>query len=392
MRQSPTVTPALPTRLPKGGIAAATFVLASLSASGLAHAAFTDLKFSQYQVADSQWNVGNCTTTDTCEIYSKNPGTAYRIPASSGTITWQDGQYIAFVPNTGTDSATYPLVMTLFDANDNVVETLGTGRVLTAGTDAAGNSYFFFIGNDEITGQLFSGSVGMDSNDGLTLNGTLNPTLQQLNTFSANLSTVPLGAGEIFVPPAGDSPVPTLFSQVSTLERVLAQIDGATNLAQINGTFVNIAENTGVGGINGSILNTVSGITAAARSATADAIAIEYAIPVLNWGDMSTTVLGAVNTGEISLGLNAKVEDARTRSTEAVRVGLVQLGGSGGTGVLVINMASNMSGVDGRIANAMTSVSGTIGNLSTTTLGAVNTGSIVSGVNGTVQGIVELGS
>lgn len=392
MRQSPTVTPALPTRLPKGCIAAATFILASLSASGLAHAAFTDLKFSQYQVADSQWNVGNCTTTDTCQIYSKNPGTAFRIPASSGTITWQDGQFIAFVPNTGTDSATYPLVMTLFDADDNVVETLGTGRVLTAGTDAAGNSYFFFIGNDEHTGQLFSGSVGMDSNDGLTLNGTLNPTLQQLNTFSANLSTVPLGAGEIFVPPAGDSPVPTLFSQVSTLERVLAQIDGATNLAQINGTFVNIAENTGVGGINGSILNTVSGITAAARSATADAIAIEYAIPVLNWGDMSTTVLGAVNTGEISLGLNAKVEDARTRSTEAVRVGLVQLGGSGGTGVLVINMASNMSGVDGRIANAMTSVSGTIGNLSTTTLGAVNTGSIVSGVNGTVQGIVELGS
>lgn len=343
-------------------------------------------------MADSQWNVGNCTTTDTCQIYSKNPGTAFRIPASSGTITWQDGQYIAFVPNTGTDSATYPLVMTLFDANDNVVETLGTGRVLTAGTDAAGNSYFFFIGNDEHTGQLFSGSVGMDSDVGLTLNGTRNPTLQQLNTFSANLSTVPLGAGEIFVPPAGDSPVPTLFSQVSTLERVLAQIDGATNLAQINGTFVNIAENTGVGGINGSILNTVSGITAAARSATADAIAIEYAIPVLNWGDMSTTVLGAVNTGEISLGLNAKVEDARTRSTEAVRVGLVQLGGSGGTGVLVINMASNMSGVDGRIANAMTSVSGTIGNLSTTTLGAVNTGSIVSGVNGTVQGIVELGS
>lgn len=54
MRQSPTVTPAPSTRLRNGLIAAASFLLASLSASGLAHAAFTDLKFSRYQVADSQ--------------------------------------------------------------------------------------------------------------------------------------------------------------------------------------------------------------------------------------------------------------------------------------------------------------------------------------------------
>lgn len=345
-------------------------------------------------MADSQWNVQNCTTTSTCQITSKIPGTAYRIPASNGTISWQDGQYIAFMPNTGIGSETYPLVMTLFDANGTVVETMGTGRVLTAGTDAAGNSYFFFIGDDEHTGQLFSGSIGMDSTDGVTLTGTLSPTLQELNTFSALLSTEPLAEGEVYVPSSGESPIPTVFpqiSQISTLERVLAQIDGATNLARINGTFVNVADNSGVGGINGSILNTVSGITAMARSAAADAIAIEYTIPVLNWGDMSTTVLGAVNTGEISLGLNAKVEDVRTRSTEAVRVSLVQLGGSSETGVLVINMASNMSGVDGRIANTMHAVSGTIGDLSTTTLGAVNTGTIVSGVNGTVQGILKLG-
>ena len=44
-------------------------------------------------MADSQWNVQNCTTTSTCQITSKIPGTAYRIPASNGTISWQDGQY-----------------------------------------------------------------------------------------------------------------------------------------------------------------------------------------------------------------------------------------------------------------------------------------------------------
>ena len=40
----------------------------------------SDLKFGQYQIADSQWNVQSCTQTATCEIYSKNPGTAYQIP------------------------------------------------------------------------------------------------------------------------------------------------------------------------------------------------------------------------------------------------------------------------------------------------------------------------
>lgn len=40
----------------------------------------------------------------------------------------------------------------------------------------------------------------------------------------------------------------------------------------------------------------------------------------------------------------------------------------------------------------MKAVNGTIGDLSTTTLGAVNTGTITSGVHGTVQGIVSQSS
>lgn len=47
-----------------------------------------------------------------------------------------------------------------------------------------------------------------------------------------------------------------------------------------------------------------------------------------------------------------------------------------------------MTGVQGNITNTMTEVNGTIGGLSTTALGAVNTGTIVSGIDSTVQGIV----
>lgn len=258
----------------------------------------------------------------------------------------------------------------------------------------------------------------------------------------------------------------------SVLERVLSQIDNANNLAQVNGTFANIAENLGGGaivvynqiddgavvgtisedtykqgldaavtaalgsisydpdtnkyvyddephdtmgeavsaatadatetyaadfvraevsggGIDGSITNIVDGISEATQQALADSSvsAIEWNMPTLNFGDMSTTALGAVNTGDITLGVNSTVDEAKTTSTQAVSSVMEQLGGADGTGALVLNIASNMTGVNGSIMNNMAEINGTIANLSTTALGAVNTGTIVSGVNAAVTGI-----
>ena len=110
-------------------------------------------------------------------------------------------------------------------------------------------------------------------------------------------------------------------------------------------------------------------------------------MPTLNFGNMATTALGAVNTGDITLGVNSSVDDAKTTSTQAVSTVMEQIGGSADTGAIVLNVASNMTGVAGNITNTMTEVNGTIGNLSTTALGAVNTGTIVSGVNAAVNGI-----
>ena len=255
-------------------------------------------------------------------------------------------------------------------------------------------------------------------------------------------------------------------SAQSVLERVLSQIDNATNLASVNGTFANIAENIGdvtltmyadntgdlitqldydaqlvstkaaevgtitavavgfdyrtvnyatlalaiaaadafsvaaledtynpvqigTGGINGSINNVIDGIQQATQTATAGAAtSVEFNMPTLNFGNMATTALGAVNTGDITLGVNSSVDDAQTSSTKAVSSVMAQLGGSADTGAIVLNIASNMTGINGSINNAMTEVNATIGNLSTTALGAVNTGVIISGVNAAVNGIV----
>jgi hypothetical protein len=146
-------------------------------------------------------------------------------------------------------------------------------------------------------------------------------------------------------------------------------------------------------GVDGSITNKIEGITAAVTEASQKAIAgttnaYEFDLPTYDLGALSTTALGAVNTGDITLGVNSAVDEAKTTSTQAVSSIMTQLGGSVDTGAIVLNVASNMTGVNGSINNTMNNVNGALASASTTALGAVNTGTIVSGVNAAVNGIV----
>lgn len=143
--------------------------------------------------------------------------------------------------------------------------------------------------------------------------------------------------------------------------------------------------------IDASITNLITGVTDATAEAIAGAAtATEFVMPTVDLGDMSTTGLGAVNTGDITLGVNSAVDEATTTTTNAISAALGQVGGSADTGAIVINVASNAGAINGSINNVLNQVNGSIGNLSTTALGAVNTGTIVSGVEAAVQGIVGM--
>ncbi len=177
-------------------------------------AALTDVKFGQYQIADSQWNVSACLNTTTCQIYSKQPGTAYKIPWTSGQVQWSAGDYIKFELS---GNASYPYLAKQYNSAGNVKATVGTGKIVNMGPD-----YFFFVGNDNNTGQLFSGSSGMSNTSGVTWTGTQNPTIQQADTYAnATYSTVPLSQGQTATttPSSGQtSPVPTaIYSNSSTV-------------------------------------------------------------------------------------------------------------------------------------------------------------------------------
>ncbi|WP_322896259.1 MULTISPECIES: hypothetical protein [unclassified Yoonia] len=143
--------------------------------------------------------------------------------------------------------------------------------------------------------------------------------------------------------------------------------------------------------IDGSITNIITGVTAATAEAAAGvATAAEFTVPTINFGEMATTALGAVNTGDIMLGVNSAVDVASTSTANAVSAALTQIGGHADAGALVFNVASTASAVNGSIQNTMMAVNGSVGNVSSTALSAVNTGTITSGVNAAVQGIVAM--
>jgi hypothetical protein len=199
-------------------------------ASGLA-----DLKFGQYQIADSQWNVSACMNTTTCQIYSKNPGTAYKIPWTSGQIQWAAGDYIQFQPYT--KDPNNPWLAVQFDSNGVGKTNMGLGHIINMGAD-----FFFFVGSDNNTGQLFSMTQGFANTSGVTWTGTRNPTVAQVDAYATNGSTTPLAAGQT-ASPAGPPPPPPLCcggssapfnANTTNTAKVLSFISRTTNDSRVN--------------------------------------------------------------------------------------------------------------------------------------------------------------
>ena len=194
-----------------------TFCLSAHSqATGL-----VDLKFGQAQIADSQWNVQSCTQTATCQIYSKNPGTAYKIPWYNGQLSWAAGDYVKF---SATADSANPWNAIQYTSAGTQKAVMGTGHIINMGTD-----YFFFVGNDNNTGQLFSMTQGFANTSGVTWTGTLNPTVSQVNNYATNGSTTPLAAGQTAAPAGPPPPAPTAIYTNSSNVYVTRAIPTSNN-------------------------------------------------------------------------------------------------------------------------------------------------------------------
>jgi hypothetical protein len=206
------------------------FLMLLLLCSNAWAVTFTDLKFGQAQIADSQWNVSACTQTATCQIYSKNPGTVYKIPWTSGQLSWASGDYVAFV---ATGNSTNPYNAIQYNSGGTQKTVMGTGYIINMGSD-----YFFFVGNDNNTGQLFSMTSGFANTTGVSWTGTLNPTTTQVNNYAATGSTTPLAAGQTAAPPAPVAPANLGFESGNTTSWTISNTTGAANWNSGSGAAV----------------------------------------------------------------------------------------------------------------------------------------------------------
>lgn len=162
---------------------------------------FADLKFGSAQLSDTQWDVGACMYTNTCNIYGLSGiGVTWNLgyPVSVGAT-----QYIAF---TASGDANNPWNMKLYNSDGTVAQDLGLGRLAIQGADSAGHHFFFFT-NDNWNGTVFSIDYGFPNSNGFSFTGTGSPTVSQTDTFAATYgSTTPLAPGETYTGGGGSAP------------------------------------------------------------------------------------------------------------------------------------------------------------------------------------------
>ena len=278
-------------------------MIVGMLASPPSHAALTDIKFGRYQIADSQWNVSACLYTTTCQIYSKNPGTMYKIPWYTGQWSWQTGQYVQFAL---TGNATNPYEGKVYNSNGTLAGTIGTGHIVNMGA-----GYFFFVGNDNNTGQLFSGASGMNNTSGVTWTGTLNPTIAQANAYAdANYSTTPLAAGETATTTPSSTTTPTLccggssaaFNAAATsVAKVQAFVnrttaDSKVNIEQIGNQNTIVVDQTGTKNNYVNYYANGSSNTATITQSGNASTQVNY-VDVSITGNSNTTTISQTSTG-----------------------------------------------------------------------------------------------
>jgi hypothetical protein len=192
----------------------------------------------------------------------------------------------------------------------------------------------------------------------------------------------------------------------------------------IPGTFITI-DGSVTNLVTGSIPGGLDGATALTQAGVGAGEAVTAII-----GNISTTALGAVNTGEMALSgssvamtdeIHRAVTDVNLATQQRIDQAITQVGTSADQTVISINSALNTSTVTAAVLNGMTGVETTIGRsgyelavtdtdlvapavteadkiaamtggIGTTALGAVNTGTMTSGaldrVNRVITGIV----
>ncbi len=233
---------------------------------------------------------------------------------------------------------------------------------------------------------------------------------------------------------------PVAANSQTVVERVLADLGQIETVSLIAANVAqNALDSAGQGVIDGSIKVVATGVS----GQVGDIIAATQARVRL--GDLATTVLGATNTGDvftnfaveivgdlagaedpagdstssigtadIVYGVNQSVDVAISGAAGAARSTVDAIGTTAGAMILALNSAANDFDISGEITVELSGVSAalasqhenivpfltssvdldglqrTLGQIGTTAIGAVNGGTVVSGVSGTLASVLDV--
>lgn len=259
-----------------------------------------------------------------------------------------------------------PLMSVMVNLSETIASPTLADRTLTVGDkvilgyDAAGNAVSATAG---ISGMLVT------------------PAMAAAMTNGVAAGLYPVGSSLYALPPAG---------QLSLYDET------------VSGVVLETARELAMSRIDGSVTNVIQGLllpylVPASLVAVYDADGGSDGLLIMQ--DMRTTVLGAVNTGEIvtqitvtlqdagqidmdlagiSQGANIAVQQAQTRAASANSVDLSQIGGRADSSAIALNIAHSASEITGAVVNRVNGQSVAIGDILTTVLGAVNGGRVGS--------------
>lgn len=205
---------------------------------------------------------------------------------------------------------------------------------------------------------------------------------------------------------AADGTTGSIFANIASTNVAIAESTGAIDelVGNIDGSVSITLNNVGAD-INGNLTNVNEEITQDAVNNTTDTLRQEIDAITSDLGAISTTVLGAVNTGDMDLtgsptsvtetlatqvnnavaGLSTAMSDVND-STYVLTTGVL---GDAQNAVQMLNIADNVASVTGSVTVATDSVNLTTASIGTTVLGAVNTGTITQNAATNVAGVVS---
>jgi hypothetical protein len=206
---------------------------------------------------------------------------------------------------------------------------------------------------------------------------------------------------------AGSMPI-GLAAGLYPVESALYALPPAGQLSLYNetgaGQALQTARDLALSRIDGTVTNVINGIllpdlVPATLVAVYDAQGGQDGLLIMQ--DIRTTVLGAVNAGEIvsqitvslqpggtidlalagiSQGADLAIQEAQSQATAAMSAHVSQIGGGPDVQALALNLAHSASGISGEVMNHVNGKSVGISEIVTTVIGAVN-GGRVNGVN-----------